>query len=313
MYAQWKEINKSQGDFKLNLDLSINKGELVTLLGPSGCGKTTALRIAAGFISPDSGEFILDNEVLNGISPSKRNIGIVFQNYALFPHMNVEENISYGLKNKNIKKQIVKEEVEYILKSLHLSGYNKRDVSSLSGGEKQRVALGRSLAVKPRLLLLDEPLSALDAELRKKLRNEIKAIQREFNITTLYVTHDQEEALAVSDKVALLKDGQLQQFSIPEELYNNPENSFSGEFIGESNVIEVESGIIFFRPEKLRSGHNSNAINFTGDIIHKEFLGHFSRGILHTHCNKFLKIISYDHFLENKYHVLLKDTLKIKK
>lgn len=309
MYFKLNDIEKTLGNFNLQLDIAINKGELVTLLGPSGCGKTTALRIAAGFITPDKGDVIINEKCITKTPPYKRNIGIVFQNYALFPHLNVEENISYGLKNKKLKKPQIKEEVEFILKSLHLSGYNKRDINSLSGGEKQRVALGRSLAIKPRLLLLDEPLSALDADLRKKLRYEIKSIQREFSITTLYVTHDQEEALAVSDRVALLNTGRLQQYSTPHELYSKPANRFSGEFIGESNIITKDNDTIFFRPESLRKGHSDKGINFSGKIIQKEYLGNITRAILKTDNNNRLKIISYDHKVEEKYHIDLADVI----
>lgn len=309
MYVEWKNINLSFDDFNLKLNLSVKKGELVTLLGPSGCGKTTALRIAAGFIKPESGHFILDGQDMNNIPASKRNIGIVFQNYALFPHLSVEENIAYGLKSRKIKQRIIKEEVEFILNSLHLNGYNRRDISSLSGGEKQRVALGRSLAIKPRLLLLDEPLSALDAELRKKLRYEIKSIQEEFKITTIYVTHDQEEALTVSSRVGLLKNGRLQQYSTPTELYNNPVNRFAGEFIGESNILKMNNKTIFFRPESVKQGFKDNTINFKGEIIKVEYLGHFSRGVLKTVNDQMINIISYDHLHGTEYHVNDKDII----
>lgn len=309
MYIKWNNVSVQLGDFNLELDLTLNKGELVTLLGPSGCGKTTALRVAAGFINPDSGEFLINGKNMNKIPPSKRNIGIVFQNYALFPHLNVEQNIAYGLKSQKINKKKIRDEVEYILQSLHLKSYNKREINSLSGGEKQRVALGRSLAIKPRLLLLDEPLSALDADLKKRLRHEIKSIQDEFQITTLYVTHDQEEALAVSDRIALLKNGKIQQFSTPKELYNNPINKFSGEFIGESNYLVINGKNYFFRPESVKPGHSDSGINFNGNIIKKEYLGHFSRATLKTVDNQSIKVISYNHFHENKYHVNYKDII----
>lgn len=303
MYIEWNKILVKLGNFSLKMDLSLKKAELVTLLGPSGCGKTTALRVAAGFITPDSGDFIIDGINMNTIPVPKRNVGIVFQNYALFPHLNVEQNISYGLKSKKLNPNNIKDEVEYILESLHLKNYNKRDINSLSGGEKQRVALGRSLAIKPRLLLLDEPLSALDADLKKRLRIEIKSIQREFKITTLYVTHDQEEALAVSDRIALLKDGVIQQLSTPEELYKNPCNKFVGEFIGESNYITINNNNYFFRPESVRPGHSDNSINFNGKIIKSEYAGHFSRAILKCDNGVLIKVISYNHLHEEKYHV----------
>lgn len=292
MYIHWKKIKKQLGSFNLSLDLAIKKGELVTLLGPSGCGKTTALRIASGLVKPDSGNFIINGQDYTTIPTSKRNIGIVFQNYALFPHMDVEKNIAYGLKAQKKSNSVIKDEVNFILEKLHLKNYNKRDVNSLSGGEKQRVALGRSLAIKPRLLLLDEPLSALDAELRKKLRVEIRNIQREFNITTLYVTHDQEEALSVSDRIALLENGKLQQFSTPVDIYHNPQNEFAARFIGESNIINLNGEKVFFRPEDVMEGVSKESINFVGKPITKEYLGQFSRLTIKTECGKLIKVIS---------------------
>lgn len=304
MYIEWKNISKQLGEFTLNLNLSINKGELVTLLGPSGCGKTTALRIASGLIEPDKGSFIINSEDITNTPPSKRNIGIVFQNYALFPHLNVEKNIAYGLKAKGYKKSQIKDETEYILNKLHLKGYNNRNINSLSGGEKQRVALGRSLAIKPRLLLLDEPLSALDAELRKHLRTEIKSIQKEFKISTLYVTHDQEEALSVSDRVAVLKNGELQQFSTPKELYTAPTNEFVAKFVGESNIIKYNGEKIFFRPEELLegTGDDKDCLNFSGKIISSEYLGIFYRLKLLTKNNNIINIISKNCYNIN-YHI----------
>jgi len=310
MHVKWDNIYYEMNSFSLELDLSLKKGELVTLLGPSGCGKTTALRIAAGFLTPNRGNFIIQNKILNSVSPAKRNIGIVFQNYALFPHLNVEQNISYGLKIRNKNKNIIKDEVEFLLESLHLKNYNNRDINSLSGGEKQRVALGRSLAIKPELLLLDEPLSALDAELRKKLRYEIKNIQKEFKITTLYITHDQEEALSVSDRVALLKNGRLQQFSTPEELYAKPVNKFVGQFIGESNTLFYNGKEIFFRPESVQTGHSTDSINFSGKITNTEFLGHYNRATLETESFS-IKIITNKKLVSRDYHVKYKDIISL--
>lgn len=311
MYIKWQNISKKLGEFTLNLDLSINKGELVTLLGPSGCGKTTALRIASGLIQPDKGSFIIDSCDITQKQPSERNIGLVFQNYALFPHLNVEKNIAYGLKAKGYNKYQIRDEIKFILKKLHLEGYDKRDINSLSGGEKQRVALGRSLATKPRLLLLDEPLSALDAELRKSLRIEIKNIQREFNISTLYVTHDQEEALSISDRIAILSNGELQQYSTPKDLYSNPCNEFVANFVGESNIINYNGDKIFFRPEDISDGHNGNAINFTGDIISEEYLGVFYRIKLKTSKNEIINIVSKGNY-SREYSISF-DKLKILK
>lgn len=312
MFIEWKNIKKNLGEFNLDLNLKINNGELITLLGPSGCGKTTALRIAAGFIQQDEGDFIINDENLNKIPSSKRNIGIVFQNYALFPHLNVEQNIGYGLKKKLYDKKKINYEIDSILNSLKLNNYNKRSIDSLSGGEKQRVALGRSLAIKPRLLLLDEPLSALDADLRKQLRLEIKKIQREFGITTLYVTHDQEEALSISDRIALMNKGKIQQIDTPEDIYNKPVNLFVANFIGESNIIQQNSKHIFFRPENVEHGHCKDSYNFEGEVINKEFQGHFSRGLLKTKCNNNIKIISKENIYFNKYHIKISNTIEIK-
>lgn len=300
---EWKDIIYSVDDFCLKLNLSIKKGELVSLLGPSGSGKSTALRIAAGFIHAQEGQFIIDGEDLTHTPASNRNLGIVFQNYALFPHLNVEENIIYGLKHQKRPKDEIKSNLDTILTSLKLDGYNKRDINSLSGGEKQRVALGRSLIMKPRLLLLDEPLSALDADLRKSLRREIRSIQRDFNITTLYVTHDQEEALSVSDRVALLKDGQLQQYSTPDDLYNRPTNIFTASFIGESNLINKNGETLFFRPEQLISGSSDKHLTFKGSVENREYLGHCTRGELVTECNNRLKVVSYSNSLSDTYHI----------
>lgn len=289
MYINWKNINVNLGDFTLNFNLQIDKGELVTLLGPSGCGKTTALRVAAGLQAPDSGKFYINNKDLTNAPPSERNIGIVFQNYALFPHMNVEENISYGLKKR--KKEYI-DDVNYILDKLKLAGYNKRRIDSLSGGEKQRVALGRSLAIKPDLLLLDEPLSALDAKLRKELRKEIKDIHKSFGITTLYVTHDQDEALVVSDRIVLMNRGIISQIDTPYNLYNYPTSEFSANFLGESNIINHKNKRIFFRPEFVSTSQRSGALKFYGDIIESEYLGQFYRVTVKTKCNNILKLVS---------------------
>lgn len=289
MYINWNNIKVSLGDFTLNFNLQINKGELVTLLGPSGCGKTTALRIAAGLQAPDSGYFYIGGKDLTNAPASDRNIGIVFQNYALFPHMSVEENISYGLK---LRKKNYKDDINFILDKLKLTGYNKRSIDSLSGGEKQRVALGRSLAIKPDLLLLDEPLSALDANLRKELRKEIKDIHSSFGITTLYVTHDQDEALVVSDRIVLMNRGIINQIDTPYNLYNYPTSEFSAKFLGESNIINHENRRIFFRPEFVTTTYMPNSLEFQGKIIESEYLGQFYRISVETECNNILKLVS---------------------
>ena len=219
------------------IDLDIYENEFVTLLGPSGCGKTTLLRILAGFLEPSEGEVIFNGQDIKSLPPYKRELNTVFQKYALFPHMNVYDNIAYGLKIQKISKDIIDQKVMRMLKLIGLEGYEKRDVTLLSGGQQQRVAIARALANEPRVLLLDEPLSALDLKLRKEMQYELKNIQQEVGITFIFVTHDQEEALTMSDKIVVMKDGQIQQLGTPEEIYNEPANRYVAEFIGESNII----------------------------------------------------------------------------
>ena len=222
-----------------NINLSIKEGEFFTFLGPSGCGKTTLLRIIAGFIHPDEGNVFFEDVNITNYSAEKRNVGMVFQNYALFPFMTVYENVSYGLKiQKNNKKEIHDKATRY-LQLVNLEGYKNRNVSELSGGEQQRVALARSLAVEPKLLLLDEPLSNLDARLRDKMRSELKEIQSKLGITTIFVTHDQTEALSMSDRIAVFDKGTCVQIGTPHEIYSNPANSFVANFIGDTNLLPV--------------------------------------------------------------------------
>ena len=197
------------------LDLSIGNGEFVTLLGASGCGKTTTLRIIAGFLEPDEGEVYFDSQLINGVPPHKRKVNTIFQRYALFPHLNVYENVAFGLRIKKIPEKQIKETVEEMLALVNLKGFNKRNINSLSGGQQQRVAIARALAVKPRVLLLDEPLGALDLKLRKDMQVELKNIQQRLGITFIYVTHDQEEALSMSDTVVVMDSGVIQQIGTP--------------------------------------------------------------------------------------------------
>jgi spermidine/putrescine ABC transporter ATP-binding subunit len=222
-----------------DINLSIREGEFFTLLGPSGCGKTTLLRIIAGFVSPDIGRVIFDEEDITELAAENRNVGMVFQNYALFPFMNVFENVAYGLKVKRIKKKEIKKKVKSYLKLVNLDGYEERNVSELSGGEQQRVALARALVVEPRVLLLDEPLSNLDARLRDKMRIELKEIQRKLGITCIFVTHDQKEALTMSDRIAVFNEGKCIQAGTPQEIYANPVNTFVATFIGETNLFKA--------------------------------------------------------------------------
>ena len=221
-----------------DLSLYIRDGEFVTLLGSSGCGKTTTLRIIAGFIEPDEGTMLFDSKDMSGVPPYKREVNTIFQRYALFPHYNVFENIAYGLRVRKTPEPVIREEVEKMLKLVGLSGFEKRNVTKLSGGQQQRVAIARALVLKPKVLLLDEPLAALDLKLRKDMQNELKNIQKQMGITFIYVTHDQEEALSMSDTVVVMNRGKIQQIGSPIDIYNEPKNAFVADFIGESNIID---------------------------------------------------------------------------
>lgn len=221
-----------------HIDFTIAEREFVTLLGPSGCGKTTILRMIAGFEHPTDGEILFYDTVINDIPSYRREVNTVFQNYALFPHMNVFENVAFSLRLKKMKKDDVRDKVTELLKIVNLSGFEKRDVASLSGGQQQRVAIARALANEPKVLLLDEPLSALDLKLRKEMQSELKRIQQRVNITFIYVTHDQEEALSLSDKIIVMRHGEIQQQGTPIDIYNEPVNVYVADFIGESNIID---------------------------------------------------------------------------
>lgn len=221
-----------------NLNLSIRDGEFVTLLGPSGCGKTTTLRIIGGFVTPDNGDVLFDGKKINDLPPHKRKVNTIFQRYALFPHMNVFENVAFGLRLQKKTKAEIQETVEQMLKMVNLKGFEKRSVGTLSGGQQQRVAIARALANHPRVLLLDEPLAALDLKLRKDMQVELKSIQQNLGITFIYVTHDQEEALSMSDTVVVMDAGKIQQIGTPEDIYNEPQNAFVADFIGESNILD---------------------------------------------------------------------------
>lgn len=239
-----KSVTKSFGNVEVLKPFteSFKDGEFITLLGPSGCGKTTMLRLIAGFEKPTSGEILIDDKVVSGgktfVPPEKRGIGMVFQSYAVWPHMNVFDNVAYPLKISGIKKEEIKERVEKVLEIVHLSQYKDRIPSELSGGQQQRVALGRALVAKPKLLLLDEPLSNLDAKLREEMRFEIKEIQKKLKITVVYVTHDQIEAMTMSDRIILINKGVVQQIATPEEIYRNPVNPFVANFVGRVNFVK---------------------------------------------------------------------------
>lgn len=279
-----------------DLDFSIASGEFFSLLGPSGCGKTTTLRLIAGFEQPDQGAVFIDDKDVSGIPPFKRNVNTVFQSYALFPHLNVYENVAFGLRRRGVPDGEVKKEVLSSLALVRLEGYEKRRIQQLSGGQQQRVALARALVNKPSVLLLDEPMAALDSQLKREMRVELKALQRQLGITFVLVTHDQEEALTMSDRVAVLHQGKLQQVSPPEQLYRHPENRFVAEFIGRANFlpIELENGRLSFfgkplsgepppetpaktwmlRPESLRINDPREGDNVVqGTVLDSTFVG----------------------------------------
>jgi iron(III) transport system ATP-binding protein len=221
-----------------DINLEIARGELVTLLGPSGCGKTTTLRMIAGFEFPSSGEIILDGEKINSLPPHKRDMSMVFQSYAIFPHLNIFENIAYGLNVKKMSKKEIQKKVDWVLGLVHLEGFGSRSPGQLSGGQQQRVALARALVMEPKVLLMDEPLSNLDAKLREEMRTEIRRIQKELNITSVYVTHDQIEAMTLSDKIVVMNQGIIEQIGTPKEIYRYPNSRFVANFIGRANFID---------------------------------------------------------------------------
>ena len=220
------------------LSLAIKDKEFITLLGPSGCGKTTTLRIIAGFLDPDEGEVFFGDKKINGVPAYKRQVNTIFQRYALFPHLNVYENVAFGLRVKKLPEKEIKKQVNDMLKLVNLEGFEKRHIDTLSGGQQQRVAIARAIANRPKVLLLDEPLAALDLKLRKDMQKELRNIQRQLGITFVFVTHDQEEALTMSDRVVVMDKGKIQQVGTPKDIYNEPLNAFVADFIGESNIVD---------------------------------------------------------------------------
>lgn len=247
-----------------DLNLYVKRNEFITLLGPSGCGKSTTLNIIAGFENVDKGNIIFENNIINNLPPHKRQINTVFQKYALFTHMNIFENIAFGLRIKKIPEKEIKEKVKTMLKLVDLEGYEKRSPDSLSGGQQQRVAIARALVNEPKVLLLDEPLGALDLKLRKEMQLELKKIQKHLGITFIFVTHDQEEALTMSDTIVVMNKGKIQQIGAPEDIYNEPKNKFVAKFIGESNIIDgimLEDFKVFFEDKEFKcvdKGFNKN-------------------------------------------------------
>lgn len=247
-----KHISKSFGKTEVlkDIDIKIGKGEFITLLGPSGCGKTTILRIIAGLEEPDAGRVFLNGVDVTETEPNKRDVNTVFQNYALFPHMNVEDNIAYGLRIRKMDKKPIRERVEEALELVQLSGYNKRLPNELSGGQKQRVAIARAIVNNPKVLLLDEPLGALDLQLRRQMQTELKRLQKRLGITFIYITHDQEEAINMSDRIAVMRNGLFEQIGSPSEVYDLPKTSYVAEFVGNANLIhgrvsKLEDGVAY--------------------------------------------------------------------
>jgi iron(III) transport system ATP-binding protein len=274
MYLEIKSLKKSFKDILAvdDLNIQVAEGELLCLLGPSGCGKTTTLKMIGGFLVPDKGRISIDGEDITNMPPEIRPVSTVFQSYALFPHMNVIQNVIYGLKFRGLHKREARELGEKYLVMVGLIDYKNRRIQELSGGQQQRVALARSLITNPKVLLLDEPLSNLDAKLRIKMREEIKNIQKRFNITMVFVTHDQEEALSIADKIGIMNEGKLEQLGSPRQIYEKPKSLFVLDFMGSSNIIERgNEGIKFVRPEMI-SIHNDHG-QTKGLIENKVFLG----------------------------------------
>lgn len=282
-----KEFNDITVVQKLNME--IEKGELISLLGPSGCGKTTTLKMIGGFLKPDGGQIILDSNDITNVEPQKRPVATVFQSYALFPNMNVIENVIYGLKFQGYSKKEAMKLGEEYLKIVGLEDYKSKNITKLSGGQQQRVALVRGLILKPKVLLLDEPLSNLDAKLRLKMREEIKELNKKFGTTMIFVTHDQEEALSISDRIAVMNQGIIEQIGSPKEVYNNPKTEFVEEFIGCINKLIVGENKVNIRPERI-SIHRGKKTN--AKVMSKQFLGSNTIYIIKTNKDEKLKVQS---------------------
>lgn len=274
MFLTISNLSKIYGKKKAvdRVSFEAEKGSMTCILGPSGCGKTTILRCLGGFENPESGQVILDNKEILNLSPEERPISTVFQSYGLFPHRIVIENVIYGLKFKKISKKDSIREGQEILEIVGLKGYDNRRIDQLSGGEQQRVALARSLVVKPDLLLLDEPFSNLDAKLRLTMREEIQRIQKVFDITTIFVTHDQEDAFSVADQIVLMNRGRIEQISAPMEIYNHPVGEFPLHFIGRSNIKNIDGKVEFIRPEAIKI-YKDKEDGTKGKIVKRIFKG----------------------------------------
>lgn len=281
-YLKIDKINKKFGGFQAleNINFEIQEGEFVCLLGPSGCGKTTLLRIISGLEDETSGKVYLRDEDITNLPPAKRNFGIVFQSYVLFPNMTAGENIAYGLKSRKLPNDEIDKKVDEVLKLVGLQEEKNKYPNKLSGGQQQRVAIARAIALSPKVLLLDEPLSALDAKVREHLRIEIKNIQRTLGITTVMVTHDQEEALTMGDKIVVMNNAKVEQIGTPEEIYKNPTNKFVADFVGNINFFQYKGKNRALRPEEIKTSVESQEGYEKGKIESMEFRGAFYRAIV---------------------------------
>lgn len=288
MYLSLKNISKKYKDKEIikNISFDIKEGELICILGPSGCGKTTLLNIIGGFISDFSGDVLLSDENINNIPPEKREIATVFQSYGLFTHKNVIDNVSYGLKLLKIDKNTRENRAKEMLEKVGLASYEKKKIKELSGGEQQRVAIARSMVLNPKLLLLDEPLSNLDVHLRDVMRKEIKKIQKQFGVTMIIVTHDQEDAFKLADRVIVINEGHIEQIGTPEELYKEPKNNFISSFIGENNIIDEN---LVIRPEEISIKLDSSG---EGKVVDVTYLGATVEYLVETPDGNTLKVLT---------------------
>ena len=301
MYLELKNLSKKYGENAVvdNFNINVEKGELISILGPSGCGKTTTLRMIAGFINPTGGHIFLSGEDITGFPPEIRPVSMVFQNYALFPHLTVYENIDYGLRyplkvGEKLNKKQKKERIEKILELINLKDLEKRKIDQLSGGQQQRVALARSLVLEPKVLLLDEPLSNIDTKLRETVRNEIRKIQKKLGITMIFVTHDQEEAMSISDRIVVMNRGKIEQTGTPREIYRTPESVFVAEFIGKANIFRENGKTFMVRPENIRlsSEEINDELSGIAEITRKEYRGTVILYELENSKNKEINVIT---------------------
>lgn len=271
---QLQNIHKSfdAGDVLKGVDLTIQRGEFITLLGSSGCGKTTTLRIIAGLEQPDSGSVLLENQDITSLAPNKRNVNTVFQNYALFPHMNVAENVGYGLRIKKTAKSEIEAKVAAMLKLVQLEDYGKRMPDQLSGGQRQRIAIARAVINEPKVLLLDEPLGALDLKLRRQMQLELKRLQKQLGITFIYITHDQEEAINMSDRIAVMNEGRVEQIGTPNDIYYHPRTAYVADFVGNANVIRMNGQTLAIRTENVLINGEEPCVH-EAVVLEKSFAG----------------------------------------